>query len=286
MKAVLFLVALWSVAVFVPSVECACPDNCSGHGRCVQDACICTEEYQGKNCAAFCPANCHNSWEQGFCNLTQLNCSCTPYFIGNDCGIPFDRNTDWDNIECMHGGRLFPPKPTNGTQRYCECAQGWTGRECSVCTNSSSCGKGKTCDNSLILSDSKFYDCNKTSFTDITGYDTWIIHCDFPTDNVPGSCLSRQYREDTGIPLAYNCSFSDCVKKSYSSTKQAIACQNTKCRCTSWCGDIVRDMINGMHGAMTLACDQDDKICVFNQDGFAQLNMGNITLSCKAGECH
>eukprot|EP00824_Muranothrix_gubernata_P016891 TRINITY_DN3471_c0_g7_i1.p1 TRINITY_DN3471_c0_g7~~TRINITY_DN3471_c0_g7_i1.p1 ORF type:complete len:433 (+),score=100.23 TRINITY_DN3471_c0_g7_i1:44-1300(+) len=66
-----------------PCDACACPNECSGHGDCVDAVCKCHNGWTGSDCSGHaCPEDCSH---HGLCNHKTGMCACYPPFYGRDC---------------------------------------------------------------------------------------------------------------------------------------------------------------------------------------------------------
>lgn len=92
----------------------SCPNNCGGHGRCVDGVCVCDEPYTGEACGELlCRNGCSGN---GVCINGQ--CQCREGFTGEDCS----------ELRCPNdcGGNGF----CDGGECFCE--EGFTGFDCSA----------------------------------------------------------------------------------------------------------------------------------------------------------
>lgn len=63
-----------------------CPNNCSGHGKCVGHRCVCHGEWVGYDCNRHaCPENCGVAGGRGVCR--EEHCTCLPGYTGQSCGL-------------------------------------------------------------------------------------------------------------------------------------------------------------------------------------------------------
>ncbi|XP_069491069.1 tenascin-X isoform X12 [Ambystoma mexicanum] len=142
--------------------ESSCPDNCSGHGRCVDGECICRKGFTGESCElTACPDDCN---DQGRC--VEGKCVCFPGYRGPTCGEPSCPGNCQGHGKCVKdtcicdpgftgpdcGARACPEnckdqgKCIDGT---CHCDAGFAGPDCSMrscpenCSNRGTCIEGK-----------------------------------------------------------------------------------------------------------------------------------------------
>ncbi|XP_058808805.1 multiple epidermal growth factor-like domains protein 8 isoform X2 [Phymastichus coffea] len=60
-----------------------CPNNCTNHGKCINNTCFCENDWGGKDCARpLCPNNCGTG---GICGLKQ--CQCHNGYSGQSCSL-------------------------------------------------------------------------------------------------------------------------------------------------------------------------------------------------------
>ncbi|XP_072043066.1 uncharacterized protein [Amphiura filiformis] len=136
------------------SLKMGCPTQCSGKGRCVNDACECIQGWLGSDCSeglcgstcihGKCEAGlcmCDTGWEGPSCNLqatcfgvnscTDLDhgqcfrtnvCLCTLGFTGDDCSL---QATCYNVDNCTGHGICVD-------YDVCECDYGWTGNTCNT----------------------------------------------------------------------------------------------------------------------------------------------------------
>ncbi|KAH7983551.1 hypothetical protein HPB52_012536 [Rhipicephalus sanguineus] len=82
-----------------------CPSNCSGHGSCGRDSCVCDLAWAGPDCGTpVCPSSCHAEQGQGNCSFpcattsspglaeTPHCCRCSHGFAGISCSLPENPN--------------------------------------------------------------------------------------------------------------------------------------------------------------------------------------------------
>lgn len=109
-----------------------CKNLCTGHGKCVEGKCACSDGYSGEDCSVFdahhkCPKACSN---RGEC-MENRKCKCQVGWEGEAC----DLKSCAKGCE-MHGECVRTPagKPV------CQCQDGYTGDACEK-----TCAGGPTC---------------------------------------------------------------------------------------------------------------------------------------------
>ncbi|KAK8778157.1 hypothetical protein V5799_020502 [Amblyomma americanum] len=82
-----------------------CPSNCSNHGSCGRDSCVCDLAWTGPDCSTpVCPSSCHADQGQGNCSFPCTTtsppgsseipncCRCSHGFAGISCSLPENPN--------------------------------------------------------------------------------------------------------------------------------------------------------------------------------------------------
>ena len=108
-----------------------CPDDCSGHGLCVDGTCHCDHGFAGVKCSAEC-AGAPNGIEcSGHGACLSGKCYCLPGWSGDDC--------EWQACEydCSAHGYCH-----NGT---CSCIEGFKGKDCALPDAPAGCGCAISC---------------------------------------------------------------------------------------------------------------------------------------------
>lgn len=60
-----------------------CPNNCTHHGKCINNTCFCENDWGGKDCSrALCPNNCSQA---GNCGMKR--CECSNEYSGQSCSL-------------------------------------------------------------------------------------------------------------------------------------------------------------------------------------------------------
>ncbi|XP_028050046.1 multiple epidermal growth factor-like domains protein 8 isoform X7 [Monomorium pharaonis] len=60
-----------------------CPNNCTHHGKCINNTCFCENDWGGKDCSrALCPNSCNGN---GTCGVKR--CECKPEYSGQSCSL-------------------------------------------------------------------------------------------------------------------------------------------------------------------------------------------------------
>jgi len=114
------------VAVLVRSNFDSCPNRCSEHGECRNNACVCHNGYAGVDCSiptGNCPRNCMSN---GAC--LNNTCFCYPGFTGPACS----ESTTLCPNDCSRHGECVDAE--------CVCDEGYTGPDCS--DNLATCADG------------------------------------------------------------------------------------------------------------------------------------------------
>ncbi|XP_069793633.1 tenascin-R isoform X1 [Narcine bancroftii] len=94
--------------------DTGCPRNCSEHGLCVQDECICEEAYTGEDCSQLrCPNEC-----SGHGQCINDSCLCSTAYTGEDCGQLKCLNDCSSNGQCSHSN--------------CSCQAGYSEEDCTA----------------------------------------------------------------------------------------------------------------------------------------------------------
>ncbi|GAM18042.1 hypothetical protein SAMD00019534_012170 [Acytostelium subglobosum LB1] len=189
-----------------------------------------------------------------------------------------------------NAGRFCPPIYVPGVRRYCVCPDGWSGLECNVCMQNSSCSTN-VCDKSVYLYKQKYYSCVVTS-PQVNGdlnnsTASASLDCLFPTPSYntsEGTCSMHLYYKETGVPLYFSCNFTLCNIDILPGQVQAIQCGNSSCACTSYCGFFLGGVISGVTGPSSFSCDKSGN-CTFWQNIISAI-IPAIPLACNSGECH
>eukprot|EP01132_Coremiostelium_polycephalum_P008411 gene8411-10328_t len=241
-----------------------------------------------------CPMDCYSHWGQGVCNQQLGVCNCSYFYTGDDCSINNDPDHNWDYTDC-HGGRYCPPVYNAGT-RSCICPPGYAGLECTVCTNDDACKSeplegGEGCDPTVYITTHKSYSCAVTS-AEVNGdlnnsTASASIDCYFPGENYTesqGYCTMDLFYRITGAPLYFNCTFEYCDRTILPHQIQKVACLNSTCNCTTYCGWFLAGVIANVHSTAEFLCEEDGN-CTFSQNEISVL-LPTIPLSCISGACN
>jgi len=247
-------------------------DNCSGNGLCdpFEGTCVCSSGWTGTKCELrlttpkSCPNNCYAQWGQGSCDTKTGYCTCVAAFSGVDCSVSNDTKFDWDNMDCQHGGRFFPPFEHPGWLRYCLCPPGWEGTECQICSTDLACGPNSYCDRTFnTIHSQKWFNCTGTD-EGVNGIIIGEAQMTFSYDASAKTTLMKLYVRSTGVPLDFSCKTSQCTATTSQNTL-TIDCLHTSCLCTTFCGNLLADYINLAATESTLKCDGNTGNCVWNQ---------------------
>ena len=107
-----------------------CNFECSLHGKCVNNACVCDklQGYKGDVCEVpSCPGWPKDCSNHGTCNKANLKCTCDPSWSGPACDIPDCPGTP----DCNGRGSCTSPTSDDETPR-CNCSKGWMGVACEL----------------------------------------------------------------------------------------------------------------------------------------------------------
>ncbi|XP_043253802.1 multiple epidermal growth factor-like domains protein 8 [Colletes gigas] len=79
-----------------------CPNNCTNHGKCINNTCFCENDWGGRDCSrALCPNNCSNGGE---CGLKR--CQCRNGYSGQSCSLhkTHPKGNKWYWLSHSEGG--------------------------------------------------------------------------------------------------------------------------------------------------------------------------------------
>ncbi|XP_076755978.1 multiple EGF like domains 8 [Xylocopa sonorina] len=79
-----------------------CPNNCTNHGKCINNICICENDWGGKDCSrALCPNNCSYAGECG-----TKRCLCEQGYSGQSCSLhkTHPEGNKWHWLSHSEGG--------------------------------------------------------------------------------------------------------------------------------------------------------------------------------------
>ncbi|XP_066597515.1 multiple epidermal growth factor-like domains protein 8 isoform X2 [Prorops nasuta] len=79
-----------------------CPNNCTNHGKCINNTCFCENDWGGRDCSkALCPNNCNNG---GICGAKR--CQCHRGFSGQSCSLnsTHPEGNKWHWLSHSEGG--------------------------------------------------------------------------------------------------------------------------------------------------------------------------------------
>lgn len=118
---------LLAAAILATASGAPCPNNCTGHGGCIDGACVCDAGWAGDDCAQrSCGADCEHG---GLCH--EGTCYCKPGFHGPNCQYTLCPDG------CNGHGLCI-----NGT---CTCEDGWVGLDCAELSCPRDCGGHGVC---------------------------------------------------------------------------------------------------------------------------------------------
>ena len=116
---------LLAAATLATASGAPCPNNCTGHGGCVDGACVCDFGWTNSDCSVkTCLRACSG---RGLCYAG--TCHCQPGWRGEAC--------EQEQHECGHG-------VWSVALGHCDCDEGWGGEHCAVRACADDChGRGE-----------------------------------------------------------------------------------------------------------------------------------------------
>ena len=125
-----------------------CPNDCSGHGVCFLERCICEKPFVGADCALqSCPRDCCGN---GLCLDGVCECregfgpsGLDPLDTGSNASLPNDCCARLCPDNCGHPSGRGSCDSLTGT---CTCTPGWQGEACAQPTCPANCSGHGTCD--------------------------------------------------------------------------------------------------------------------------------------------
>jgi len=189
---------------------------------------------------------------------------------------------DWDWMDC-HNGTYWDIYHESIFR--CNCTEGYTGVDCSLCADNSVCPKDQVCDKSMLIGgEEKSFNCTPTGQSNLPDLGSMTTQWYFPnaSDHNGGYGILTVYVRSTGAPFLFNCTFSDCDLSISSDEKtETITCETSSCHCSSWCNAIVNGIISRMKGTATFQCDVGSGNCTIVQQNMPL----TIEVVCQAGGC-
>jgi len=104
----------------IQPLSVSCPNECSDHGHCVSQACVCSIGWTGEACnVSLCRDNCNEASQRGVCNASHV-CECAEGYGGRFC----EQTLCSTNCSEPHGY-------CDTSKGVCRCAPGFGGSDCS-----------------------------------------------------------------------------------------------------------------------------------------------------------
>lgn len=185
---------------------------------------------------------------------------------------------NWDWMDCHHG---VYEEVYSKSEFWCNCTDGWTGVDCSLCADSSVCGTGQTCNKSIpIGGNEKSYNCTPTGGSQFPGLGSVTAQFTFPNDSYTGGAgVLSVFVHPNGAPFMFNCTFDNCTE-TLNTNQMILTCQHSSCWCSEWCSAVVANIIKGMKGKATIDCTFQGNCTI------TQVNMPLvIEVFCEAAGC-
>lgn len=75
-----------------------CPKNCTGHGKCILNLCICDNDWGGDDCSIqLCPDSCGSTFGRGVCE--DGHCVCSIGYSGQSCSLHINGTQDSRSVQ-------------------------------------------------------------------------------------------------------------------------------------------------------------------------------------------
>ncbi|KAH8588688.1 putative ATP-dependent permease [Bisporella sp. PMI_857] len=191
---------------------------------------------------------------------------------------------------------------------YCECAEGWTGINCNVCTNNLACNAlmpgdatGGVCYQNGEVVKQNYQICDVTNVKIVEILDGRRPQVTFTCDAEDSTCDFQFWVEHKE---SFYCHLNTCessADNSYSQNGTSYKCENIECSCIAdrmLCGeggsvDISDFLVEEIKGPATFSCLQKNggsNDCKFKEPAMDQLIQqifgdSSIFIDCQAGEC-
>ncbi|XP_058820306.1 multiple epidermal growth factor-like domains protein 8 [Topomyia yanbarensis] len=94
-----------------------CPNNCTGHGKCVEHICVCYDKWIGNDCSLdACPDGCGEEEGKGICK--NARCVCSSEYSGQSCSLHKTRPVpnEWHWLSNSKNG--LAPRATHSAVYY------------------------------------------------------------------------------------------------------------------------------------------------------------------------
>jgi ABC-type multidrug transport system ATPase subunit len=258
-----------------------CPDTCMFHGKCIpltpnstEDfGCLCECGWSGADC----------STPTGFCDsFPNANEATVIYQSAGETPETWSRNNNNNQSivdELLAEAKALDPSSCtlssedcignsffNDLTCSCECQVGWTGSNCSMCTNNAGCqimGLGKECDTTLAYSNrtaEKNYNCRLRDDDPVRKFLEGDIRANCLVDDK--YCLLRMGSYSDFQPHIF-CNITECE---FTDQSGHVNCNDLRCGCAPDLGCpayFAPELIEILEGARNIKtgvlCDQDPK---------------------------
>ena len=225
------------------------------------------------------------------CNTFTGFCECRDGYGGNDCAEPLCGSLS-------DGNKNRPMRKTD----TCDCKSGWSGINCNLCTDDSSCdpfmpeGLQGTCYKSGIIVNKFHQMCDVTNKKIISILDGKKPQATFSCNKTAGNCDFQFWIDQKE---SFYCDLDQC-KFEYDLKKNTTHynCDKMACKCLPdrmLCGeagsiDISEFLTETIKGPGDFSCDVNQKNCQFSEPSMNNLIASvfgdpYITLHCASGEC-
>ena len=176
-------ISIISIILYAIFIKNYCPNFCNNNGNCVDNICICKNDFKGTDCSVEleCDNNCSDN---GYCDPNTNKCLCYPGYSGSDCSIKTNCPKNCSDIgTCIDNKCICPPnyggidcsektceKCVNGICNpktgECVCDLNFNGPTCEskLCFNNCTDEKHGRCEDGkcICTDDYEDIDCSKT----------------------------------------------------------------------------------------------------------------------------